>query len=292
MLKTLMTESDPIIINKLQHQITNMRKNIPLAAIAFFVFATTVSAQEDISEAKWQSTPIVIDGHDAEWNPPFNLFDNKSGLIFTITNDKQNLYLCFTENEELKAEKIMKAGWTIELSSSEKKRKFDAQISFPKIEDPNINLKADFKNQVSYYKMDLAVIKTKGFLYNNGDVPLTNKDGVNIAIGSENDQKIIYEIAIPIKELMEQDKLQLNEVITLDVTVNGLDNKPAGQSTAPSGGGRNGFGGGGGGRGGGGRMGGGGGRRGGMSQTDNSANDRTSIFDKVSFKQKFRLTSK
>ncbi|MCW3116459.1 MAG: hypothetical protein JWM28_541, partial [Chitinophagaceae bacterium] len=128
-----------------------------IIAAAFFSLVTTVSAQEDVSEAKWQSTQVVIDGHNAEWNPPFNLFDNKTGLIFTITNDKKNLYLCFTENEELKAEKIMKAGWSIGLSSSEKKRKFDASIIFPKIEDPNINMQADFKNQVGYYKMDLTV---------------------------------------------------------------------------------------------------------------------------------------
>ncbi len=270
---------------------------ILLITTTFFSIATTLSAQEDVSQAKWQSTPIVIDGHDAEWNPPFNLFDNKSGLIFTITNDNKNLYLCFTENEELKAEKIMKAGWSIELSSSEKKRKFNAIISFPKIEDPNINMHADFKNQVSYYKMDLAVIKTKGFLSNNGDMPLITKDGISIGIGSENDQKVIYEIAIPIKNLIEEDKLQLNELITLDVTVNALD-KPGGQSGASEGAARSGFGGGGGRMGGGGgRMGGGGGggRRGGggggsSARSDNTANDRTAIFDKVSFKQKFRLT--
>ncbi len=186
--------------------------------------------------------------------------------------------------------KIMKAGWSIELSSSEKKRKFNASITFPKIEDPNINMRADFTNQVRYYKMDLAVIKTKGFLTNNGDIPLTNKDGINIGIGSENEQKIIYEIAIPIKELMEEDKLQLNELITLDVTVNALD-KPGGQAAASNGGARGGFGGGGGGRMGGGRM--GGGRRGGgAAQNDNTANDRTAIFDKVGFKQKFRLVNK
>lgn len=269
-----------------------MRKNILFAAPILLLFTIASSAQEDVSPAKWQENKIVIDGRDSEWNPPFNLFDNKSGLIFTISNDSKNLYLCFTENEELKAEKIMKAGWSIELSSSEKKRKFNASISFPKIEDPNINMRADFTNQVRYYKMDLAAIKTKGFVTNNGDIGLANKDGINIGIGSENEQKIIYEIAIPIKELMEEDKLQLNELITLDVTVNALD-KPAGQASATNGAGARGaFSGGGGRGGGGGRM--GGGRRGGggATQNDNTANDRTAIFDKVSFKQKFRLVNK
>jgi len=271
-----------------------MRRIVFGIAVMFF-FATRVSAQEDVSPAKWQTSKIVVDGHDDEWNLPFNLFDNKTGLIFTITNDSKNVYLCFTDNDDAKTEKMMKAGWSIELSSSEKKRKFDASITFPKTDDPNINMRADFKNQVSTYKMDFLAVKTKGFLSNNGEVPLINKDGINIGIGSEGEQKIIYEIAVPIKELMEEDKLQLNELITLDVTVNALD-RPAGQTGTANGGGRSGFGGGGGG----GRMGGGGrggGRRGGggsaSSERDNTAAvDRASLFEKVSFKQKFRLVNK
>ena len=268
-----------------------MIKKLVLAALFIFVYNQMVSAQEeDVSQAKWQKNKIVIDGDDNEWNPPFNLFDNTSGMVFTISNDKKNLYLCFTENEELKAEKLMKAGWSFELSSSEKKRKFNVSVAFPKIEDQNIKMRADYTNQVGYYKMDLATIKTKGFVSNNGDIPLMNKEGVNIGIGSSGEQKIIYEIAIPIHELMSEDKLELNELITLDVTINALD-KPAGGQ--PSGGGKGGYSGGGG-RSGGSHMGGGGrgGGRGASSQNTTVANDRNAIFDKVSFKQKFRLTSK
>lgn len=251
----------------------------------------SLSAQEDVSSAKWQANKIIIDGNDNEWEKPFGLFDNKSGMVFTLTNDHKNIYLCFTDNEEMKAEKLMKAGWTLELSSSEKKRKFTASIAFPKVDDPNINMRSEFKNQISIYKMDLPSVKTKGFLTNNGDIPLSNKDGINIGIGIDSAQKIVYEIAIPIKELMEEDKLQLNELINLDITVNALT-KPAGSTSGTvEGGGSRGFGGGGrmGGMGGG-RM--GGGRRGGGSmERDNSASDRSGLYDKSGFKQKFRLVS-
>lgn len=253
---------------------------------------SSLFSQEDISQAKWQLKPIVIDGHDEEWDPPFNFFDNKTGMIFSVTNDQQNLYLCFTEKEELKAEKLMKAGWNLELSSSEKKKKFTVSISFPKIDDPNINLRSDYKNQVRYYKMDLAVIKAKGFLQNNGDLPLQNKDGLNIGIGSENDQKLIYEIAIPLKELVQENKLSLNELFTLDITVNALNrpNSGSGETTGGgfSGGGRR-MGGGGGGRMGGGARGGG---RGSFSHTENGNEDRMAIFEKAGFKQKFRFAAK
>jgi len=156
-------------------------------------------------------------------------------------------------------------------------------------------MRADFKNQISIYKMDLPSVKTKGFITNNGDIPLTNKDGINIGIGIDSAQKIVYEIAIPVKELMEEDKLQLNELISLDITVNALT-KPAGSTSggAIEGNGSRGFGAGGGRMGGmgGGRMGGGGRRGGGSMERDNSASDRTGLYDKSGFKQKFRLVSK
>lgn len=271
----------------------NGMKKILLGFALLTVFS--LSAQEDVSSAKWQTSRVVVDGNDNEWEQPFGLFDNKSGMVFTLTNDRKNIYLCFTDKEEMKAEKMMKAGWTLELSSSEKKRKFTATIAFPKVDDPNINMRSEFKNQVSIYKTNIPAVKTKGFLSNNGDLPLNNKEGINIGIGIDSAQKIVYEIAIPIKELMEEDKLQLNEVISLDITVNALS-KPEGSSSGTGTGGSRGFGGGGGGRmgggmGGGGRM--GGGRRGGASmERDNTASDRTSLFEKVSFKQKFRLVSK
>lgn len=260
-----------------------MHKKI-FTVLFLLLSGSSLFSQEDISQAKWQSKPIVIDGSDDEWDLPFNLFDNKTGMIFSIANDQKNLYLCFTENEELKAEKLMKAGWSLELSSSEKKKKFAVSISFPKIDDPNINLRSDYKNQVSYYKMDLAVIKAKGFLQSNGDLPLQNKDGVNIGIGSESGQKLIYEITIPLKELVQENKLSLNELFTLDITVNALNRPNGGSGETPgdgfSGGGR--------------RMGGGtrGGGRGSFSRAQNGDADRTAIFDKAGFKQKFHFAAK
>ncbi len=265
-------------------------KKILYNTALLLLLSAPVFSQEDVSESKWQSGKIVIDGNDAEWNHPFNFFDNNSGLIFTMVNDGKNIYLCFSNNDKAKTGKMMIAGWSLQLVSSEKKRKFDAVISFPKSVDPNINIRSDFKTALGVYKTEIQSVKTKGFISNNGEIPLNNKDGIAIGIGEDATEKIIYEIRIPLKELMEEDKAQLNELISLDITVNALD-KPVDKSSGTSEG-RSGFsGGGGGGRmgGGGGRMGGGGRGRGGASGSQAATSDRYAMFDKVSFKQKIRL---
>lgn len=262
-----------------------MKKAILSAALLIFL-SGHLKAQEDVSESKWQAGEVVVDGNDDEWSKPFNFYDNASGLMFTVANDNKNLYLCFSNNDRAKTGKMMAAGWSLELSSSEKKRKFDVTINFPKSADPNMTVRGDLKTSIGIYKAETQTIQAKGFLANNGDMPLVNKDGPDISIGSDNDQKIVYEIRLPIKDLMEEGKVKLNELITFNITVNALPN-PGGRAAAPVATGRGSYGGGGGGR-----M---GGRRGGGSRAsspDANASSRTAFYDKASFKQKIRLVSK
>ena len=247
-------------------------------------------AQDGISESKWQSNPISIDGNDNEWAHPLNFFDTQSALIFSISNDANYLYVCFSNNDRMKTGKMMKAGWSIEFQSSEKKRKFDASIVFPKSIDPGINMRSDFNAAVKIYKSEIQTIKTKGFQTTNGDIALSNKEGIDIEVGADETEKIVYEFKIPLKELMQEDKIQLNEIITLELTVNSLPkptNTSSGEGTKGSYGGGHGGGGRGGGMGGG-RM--GGSHGGGNYNRENTGSiDRTSLYEKVSFKQKIRL---
>jgi hypothetical protein len=89
---------------------------------------------------------------------------------------------------------------------------------------------------------------------------------------------------------MQENLIQLNETITLELTVNSLE-KPKGSNTQEVS--RSSFSGGGGGHGGGGgRMGGGGrggGHGGGYNKENSGGYDRSDLYEKVSFKQKIKL---
>jgi uncharacterized membrane protein YgcG len=274
-------------------------KRISYCWVFILMLSINLAAQDDVSQAKWQTSKIITDGSNDEWNKPLNLYDGNTGLLFAITNDSKVLNICFTGNDERKISKLMKAGWSIELSSKEKKKKFSTSIVFPAVEmisapgkndDLIKSARPDFKNITAMYKLDLRGVKTSGFVNANGDIPLLNNDGINIGVGSDSTQAIIFELAIPFKELLPEDKLQFNEEMTLEVTVNALK-KPAATGNENSAG-RGSYGGGGGRMGGGaGRM--GGGRRGGggsgAERSNSDAAERNLLFEKISFKQKFRL---
>ena len=116
-------------------------------------------------------------------------------------------------------------------------------------------------------------------------------DKINIGVGADSSQEITFEMVVPFKELFPANDVALSEELTLGVTVNALKRPPqtghAGEGDAftTTANGRMGGGSGGG------RMG-GGKRGGGGNRSSGDVTDRSQLFSKVSFKQKFRLTSK
>ena len=286
-------------------------KTFSLVCLVFFALSFRAQAQSDVSKSRWNSGVISIDGNDKEWAKPLNFYDDKSGLFYAISNDNHNLYLVFSVSDPMKMRKLMRSGWSIELSSKEKKRKFIAQLSFPEVnrmgkgfqrgsnESEN---RAENNLMVKAYVSQMPDILLKGFHSGQSELKLNSRKDIQIGIDANSDQNLVYEIAIPFDELINENLLKLNELITLNVNVNAMT-RPSGGETykgARSGGGnmRGGGGGGGGGRmgGGGGGHGGGmgggmreGGKEGGSYNGGEDSGNRSGMSEKASFKQKFVL---
>ncbi len=285
-------------------------KNIILFSILITSFSLNLFSQGDVSKARWVSSVIKIDGNDKDWDKPLNFYDENSGLMFAIGNDKENLLLCFTLKDEMRMKKLMSAGWTIGLSSNEKNKKFKSELSFPGVNvmgmrrsENNFEKKSIANNLVQTYLLQETKVSCKGFKSNFTDLTINSKENINIGIGADSIQHIVYEISIPLKELFASNLIHLNELITLNITVNALERPSSGggysgRSTGMGGGRAGGgmSGGMGGGRRGGGMSGGGmsggmrGERNGGEMATHGAPGDRNSLFTKVSFKQKFILS--
>ncbi len=260
-------------------------------ALFLFFFSGSGLAQDGISEARWPAKKIIADGNNSEWKKPLNLYDAITGLFFTMANDSNYLYLCITNNDERKVTKLMKAGWRIALSSKEKKKRFETSIAFPGVpaisepgKDEGVTQveSAAFKSQVALYKLSVQSVKTSGFVSANGDIALQNNNGMIIGIGTDSSQEIIFELAIPLKELFPDNNAALHEEMTLGMTVHPLK-KPAyhgdpdGRDLVGKGG-----------KGGGKRN----GRSAGASENGVYPTDRSYLFTEIDFKQKFRLTAK
>jgi hypothetical protein len=291
-----------------------MKKTI-LIPVIFLTFTLNLLAQGDVSKARWIPGGIVVDGNNNEWIKPLNCYDDKSGLMFAFGNDNNNLYLCFTCNDEMKMRKMMNAGWKVDFTSNEKKKKFKAEINFPAVNMTGVGMGIGMRRSsnsnesispinspINIYRLNLASLPIKGFTSNKTEIKLNDKSGINIAVGADSSKHIVYEFAIPFFELYGDKTVKLDEEITLNVTVNGVEqpNSSGGNYSGGAsrmGGGRMGGGMSGMGGRGGGRMGGGMGSGrygGGMSQgggfRGDGNNGAASMFEKDSFKQKFTLS--
>ncbi|MES1225555.1 MAG: hypothetical protein ABUT20_59295, partial [Bacteroidota bacterium] len=191
--------------------------------------------------------------------------------------------------DERKVTKLMKAGWSIEVFSKEKNKKFDATIAFPAVQmieapgrDEGVaqSEQPGFRNETALYRLNVHTVKTTGFVSANADnLPIVNSNGINIGVGSDSTQQIIFEIAIPLKELFPENNAKLNEEMGIGVTVHALkrpayrgdpDGKDLVGKVGKNGKPKNGH----------------------ASESADYLTDRSYLFTEIDFKQKFRLTTK
>jgi hypothetical protein len=282
-------------------------KTIKLAFLLALILSSGLFAQNEVPQASWPIKKIHVDGNISEWKLPLSFYSLETGEVYSICNDSSNLYLCFISNDALKIRKLIMGGWRLNLSSKEKDNKFDCSIVFHAVKIPNEeNLQGgdrrrggpDQNVMIKAYKSELKSIKAIGFKTMNGKLPLVNVNGINICIGSDSINKLCFEIAIPLDELMDENALQLDELITLNVKVNSLaaptqGGQGGGGGSRGGGGGGSRGGGGGGGYSGGSRGGGGGGGsyQGGQGRSGGTA-DFGDLYVTAKSKQAFVLTEK
>ena len=181
-----------------------MIRNIP--AIILIFFSTLSFAQDDIAKSSWISSPVKIDGKPQEWKLPLRYYDAGTKLFFAFANDDKNLYLCFQAPDEMNQVKIMRAGMEVYLSV---KGKHKVSVTFPLLrttcnspsqDDISGQQNSDRKNRRTSFILQNTMMEVKGFETKNGLIPINDSSGINAAINWDENDKLTYEIAIPLKE--------------------------------------------------------------------------------------------
>jgi hypothetical protein len=290
-----------------------------------------------IPVSRWKTHPILIDGKDGEWEKPINFYDTKTRLFFAIRNDSTTLYLNFTATDQQKMADLMNGGWTLSFATKNRKSKTHASLTFEASRGGggmnnrvNMDVKMSLRkggppekkstskqqgdempdetstNQpdtrmINDYILGFRSFKANGFIFTHDEVPFQNTSGIVVRVGKSDPTGLFYEIAIPLRELYEENSVKLNELISMVISVNasaksGSEKSTGSQSGGGPGGGMSGGGPGGGGPGGGGPGGGGpgGGGPGGKipgGMSDDLQGSSNSSSEKVIFKQKFKLSS-
>ena len=193
------------------------------------VYGTVNSySQKYAGEMPFQNKSVKIDGKYNEWTFPLPLYDPKTKLNFSFSNDDKRIYFTFVANSEVTRYKIINAGLTLEIDA-EGGKKYPVEIAFlpnslgyrpaPK----GYQSRTDSLGQLQVWTIPVN-IKGKG-LKNvpDGMFSPNNKNGIEVSMIPNDDiDRLFCELSIPFS-LFYKDSLKdsgTENIFSVKITVN------------------------------------------------------------------------
>lgn len=255
------------------------------------------------SSLQWQSNKVTTDGRIPEWSNPLRLYDTKSKINYTISNDRQNLYVCMKFSDEISQIKVLQGGMEFRIDTSGKKTlpiafifPIAGQQMLQKAKSAEKNKKGFSEDIYRSAMKHEQLSQTKnarliGFKPPLGGMLslLNTSSGISAAINMDSLGIMYYESVIPFSTFYKNEitAADTNKIFNFEIKVNALPTPSMNEKA--NGGGKKGSGGmGGRGMGGGGKSGGmkGGGQGGGNSSGNNElfVTNKINVKMKISFK--------
>jgi len=222
-----------------------MKKKISKIIIILFSFIVFSSCSHKIYDAlDWQSNKVTADGKITEWPNPLRFYDDKSKINYTITNDRQNLFLCMKISDETSQMKILRAGMEFRIDTLGKKL-FPIAFIFP-IANEIVMVKHSPRErqeekvpgeQPDHSGMNKKMLnhakeaQLTGFKPPLGEAIslIKNSSGISAAINIDSLGIMYYEAIIPFKTFYKDEltTLDTNKIFSYEIKVNALPAPPA-----------------------------------------------------------------
>ena len=119
-------------------------KHIVLFALTILLISSCKGYKLD---SEWRDREIKIDGDDREWDESRFHIDNE-GIVASVMNDEEFLYLCIYTKEKSLSQKILRQGLTLWLNSKAKQDK-DLGIRYPLPKHP-AEVREDLKKDIIF----------------------------------------------------------------------------------------------------------------------------------------------
>ena len=207
-----------------------MKRFLQIVLLSLISFGGTLSAQ--VSTAKWQVQPIVIDGDGSDWGMLPRFFNTESNVKYEFRNDEKNLYFILKAADRATQMQLFQAGFSIKFKLKTSAQKAEITFQANKFTElPPMNTQEVRTDKLVDKSVTRPVFIPKdtvlldGFQFTNGIITAENKDNICFARSKSNRDLVAYEIQIPLRELfgnnVSLDKVRATQ-IQLQVVVNEL----------------------------------------------------------------------
>ncbi len=175
--------------------------------------------QNDIVQnLSWQKDSLIADGDDVDWKTPLTMLDEKLGIAYAVTNDKEQVYIQLSSQNEATIQRILRGGLTVYINNHGVKEEAGAAgISFPtgnriRKGDKLLNDRPELRQNKrvaldaveDYSLFGFQQIKTP----ENFDYGKQNTEGIELGIGLNTARALIYEAVIPLASFLTKNELQ------------------------------------------------------------------------------------
>ncbi len=159
-------------------------------------------AQEITLALKSPATAVTIDGKNTEWGENLAYHNTDNNIHYTISNDKENLYLVIKTNDAKLQNNIILAGVTFSIDTKGRNKKVYS-ITFPEKLVPLTNIPLNTPEQKRAFASKTngtRKIGIKGFKKDVDENELYPGNGYRIqtALNFDDNGYLIYEEAIPL----------------------------------------------------------------------------------------------
>ncbi|GAB2978921.1 hypothetical protein GCM10027049_13200 [Mucilaginibacter puniceus] len=215
------------------------RYTFNIFALVFFTIVTQAQNLPKVQQGSVKApTNVKINGKATEWGNKFQAYNSVSRILYTLSNDQNNLYLVACMNDFYGSDKALKAGitFTINHKSNSKSK---TELTFPlraqnqngdKISDILYFAEKSKDNKSKKDSLQIVLnnlidasfkqIKIDGFSgIDESLMPIYNLYDIQVGIKVNDQLKYIYEFAIPLKYL--QNAIDSNGKFKYNIKVNG-----------------------------------------------------------------------
>ncbi len=228
----------------------------PVLIFIFISCNTTKHSKSKRLPGTWQATPIVIDGKNTDWPAPYPFYDDKAMLGYSVSNDKENLYITVETGDLATQLKILRNGLTVWIDRKGGKDE-QVAINFPIPTDQPKNRQGNEKNKPprtnsqpgqgsgqdrqrleleDKVRAALGEVKDyslQGFKACNFEFSLLEKDtcGIIVRIDMDKDNELVWEAVIPFKSFYFKTgitRVDKGKPLSICIETTGSE-KPAGQ---------------------------------------------------------------
>ena len=202
-----------------------------ISFLAFFIVILLFSACErPMYFAFYQPSKVQADGDAKEWPVPLNYYDGDTKLQYTVSNDRQNIYICLKCADEKAQLKMIKGGVKIWIDTAGHNRNH-VGIEYPMPNKEQYKKEEGLTGLKRYFLAAPREMRLAGFKAPlGGTKSIDDKKDICVAMNWDSLKTLVYEAIIPFKTFYK-DSLSYRDslkVFGISVTVMGLD-APAGE---------------------------------------------------------------